>query len=71
VWPRLRESFGFGAFGTSDRDSVGAENHEGKHAKACGERPWGRSAPGSAHPYEIGQCIWPIAPSYLFSALNN
>ena len=38
VWPRLRESFGFGAFGTSDRDSVGAENHEGKHAKACGER---------------------------------
>ena len=32
MWPRLRESFGFGAFGTSDRDSVGAENHEGKHA---------------------------------------
>ena len=27
-----------------------------------GGRPWGRSAPGSAHPYEIGQCIWPIAP---------
>jgi hypothetical protein len=25
----------------------------------------------SAHPYEIGQCIWPIAPPYLFNALNN
>jgi hypothetical protein len=28
-------------------------------------------APGQRTPYEIGQCIWPIAPSYLFNALNR
>jgi hypothetical protein len=24
-----------------------------------------------AHPYEIGQCIWPNEPLYLFNALDS
>jgi hypothetical protein len=43
-------------------------------SRACKQRgqPWGRSAPRPAHTtYEIGQCIWPISPTYLFNALNN
>ena len=47
VWPRLRESFGFGAFGMSDRDSVGAEIMRANTPKPAGsdpgaDRPQGR-----------------------------